>query len=106
MCDEQLGCVNCLDDSDCGETSFCVERTCAAGECSETPLVYGDATGDQTVDIFDIFCVLDGFQGVFDDCTIEEVDIAGCAPDGAVDILDIFAVLDAFVGIDGCCGGP
>ncbi|NOT02728.1 MAG: hypothetical protein HOP29_19160 [Phycisphaerales bacterium] len=59
---------------------------------------WGDTNNDGGVDIFDILCVLDGFAGVFSQCTFHEVDLTGAVPDALIDIFDILAVLDAFSG--------
>ncbi len=66
-----------------------------------TTAKWGDADRDGRISIFDLFCVLDGFRGNFNDCTLEDVDLTGAddVPDGAIDIGDIFAVLDAFRGL-------
>ena len=71
--------------------------------CSHSPSIYGDVNNDETVDLFDIFCVLEGFQGDFGTCRLPNVDIAPCTPDGIVDLFDLLGVLDAFGGVDACC---
>ena len=73
-----------------------------------TDRIYGDVNGDGAVDLFDIFCVLDGFVDDFSTCSKSNVDISPCpGGDGIVDLFDIFGVLDAFVGSDNCgCGTP
>ena len=77
---------------------------------------YGDVAGsggkcgpDGVVDLFDIFAVLDGFQGTFTaPCVSLSLDIAGadCVADGNIDLFDIFAILDAFADVDKCCVVP
>lgn len=73
----------------------------------------GDVNHDGTVDLFDILCVLDGFEGRFDRCTLVDVDVAPCfleRGDGTVRLEDILVVLEAFAGNDPCpppgCGAP
>ena len=72
----------------------------------------GDVNRDGTVDLFDILCVLDGFEGRFNRCTLVDVDVAPCfreRGDGEVNLGDIFVVLNAFEGNDPCppgCGSP
>ena len=43
--------------------------------------VFGDANLDMTVNILDIFCVLDGFIDRFEQCALENVDLEPCAGD-------------------------
>lgn len=66
---------------------------------------YGDLNKDGLVDLFDLFCVLKGFSGNFDDCTFEDTDVhPPCqGGDGTIDVFDLFAVLDAFSAIKPCC---
>ena len=52
---------------------------------------------DGSVDILDIFCVLDGFADRFTHCTPDQTDIAPCGGDDRIDVFDIFAVVDAFL---------
>ena len=58
------------------------------------------------IDLFDIFCVLDCFQGVFQNCPSDVCDLSAaggaCDGDGQVNIFDILAVLDAFAGAGTC----
>ena len=100
-CDEFGFCDRGLVPS-CDDGVFCTYDTCVDNACAFTPVVYGDADHDD-VDIFDIFCVLDGFAGEFETCALSGVDIGNCEADGVVDIFDIFGVLDGFVGLDPCC---
>lgn len=65
---------------------------------------FGDANGDDVVDILDILCVLDGFQGVSDHCSLRSMDLWPCDGDDVIDLGDIISVLDAFSGRDKCCG--
>lgn len=60
---------------------------------------WGDVDHDGDVSIFDIVCVLDGFQNVFTTCTLQGDDLQGTVPDRLVDVFDIMAVLDAFQGV-------
>lgn len=57
---------------------------------------WGDVNNVDAVNLFDIVCVLDGFQDIFANCTPEGVDLQGNVPNQDVDLFDIVAVLDAF----------
>ncbi|OWY63863.1 hypothetical protein B7486_50555, partial [cyanobacterium TDX16] len=63
---------------------------------SATTWRWGDVNDSTIVDVFDIVCVLDGFQDVFENCALEAVDLMGETPDRDVDLFDIMAVLDAY----------
>ncbi len=67
-----------------------------------SPQRYGDVDGNGVVNLFDLFCVLDAFSGVFEDCEPFEVDIEPCSGSGTIDLQDLFAVLNAFNDIDPC----
>lgn len=56
-----------------------------------------DNTGD--VSIFDIVCVLDGFQNVYNACSLYGDDLQLAVPDRLIDMWDILAVIDAFQGL-------
>ncbi len=60
---------------------------------------YGDGNDSGSVDVFDIVCVLDGFQSLFGQCSLFSTDQMGTAPDRLINIFDIIAVLDAFGGM-------
>lgn len=66
---------------------------------STTTWAWGDVNNSGGVDLFDIACVLDGFQSLHDNCSIYADDLRDNAPDRAIDIFDIVAVLDAFQGL-------
>ena len=109
----------CLVDDDCHDADVCTFDECVGGFCQDPPApnIYGDVDHNGTVNIFDIFRVLDGFSGDFSLCSFESVDIAPCQGDcddprdGIIDgdgdcvvnVSDLFAVLDGWVGIDPCC---
>jgi hypothetical protein len=63
---------------------------------SATTWLWGDVNDSTGVDIFDIVCVLDGFQDVYSQCALEAVDLMGQTPDRAIDLFDIMAVLDSY----------
>jgi len=122
-------CAPCVVDADCGDGVFCNGAeycdqygfcspasavvcddglVCTFDECSDdacafSASVYGDADHDGDVDLFDIFCVLDGFAGKFETCSLKDVDIGDCEANGVVDLFDIFGVLDGFMDVDPCC---
>lgn len=105
LCDEVNCDVQpCDDDGDCDDDNACTYDDCAFSTCSNAPSLYGDIDGVTGVDIFDILCVLDAFAGVFDTCSLNNVDLAPCPNgDGICDVFDILAVLDGFAGEQGCC---
>ena len=71
-----------------------------------TTWIWGDANGSAWVNLDDILLVLDGFRGVFDQATLENVDMYPCLPDGQIDADDILALLDAFQGFPFSAGCP
>lgn len=95
----------CTDQSECDDGEFCTFDQCVASACSIVENRYGDTNHDGKVDLSDILCVLDGFEGSFLNCSFADVDIAGCAADGDINLSDILAVLDAFAGDLACCAG-
>ena len=70
------------------------------------PFVWGDVTGDGLVNLDDILCILDGFQGSFANCPFRAVNLAQCLPDGIIDLFDILMVQDAFAGEPYPCASP
>jgi hypothetical protein len=70
------------------------------GASGATTWRWGDANNSGGVDVFDIVCALDGFQGLFTNCTAYGVDqSSGSAViPVTVDFSDVGAVLDAFSG--------
>lgn len=103
-CDSQSGCRNVDNAVTCDDQSLCtVDDRCTSGACTGTDNIYGDVNHDGQINLSDILCVLDAFQGDFSVCSLPDVDIAGCAPSGLIDLSDILAVLDAFEGTDPCC---
>lgn len=70
------------------------------------PFVWGDVTGDNRVELEDILCVLDGFQGRFPNCPFHAVNLAPCIPDDRIDLFDILMVQDAFGGDPFPCASP
>ena len=97
------GPMPCDSDAGCDDGLVCTYDRCVDSVCTYPPAVYGDVNGDETVDLPDILCVLDGFAGQFDKCSPDSLDIANCTPDGTIDLLDILAVLDGFAGRNPCC---
>ena len=80
--------------------------TVAAEEVAGTPLVsgaattglWGNADGLGDVNIFDIICVLDGYQNIFTQCSHYADDQSPGVPDRVIDLDDVLATLDAFSG--------
>jgi len=60
--------------------------------------LWGDSNNNAGVNIFDIICILEGFQANFSICTLYGDDLMGTVPNRAINIFDITAVLDAFGG--------
>jgi len=70
------------------------------GSAGATTWRWGDANHSGDVDVFDIVCGLDGFQGIFTNCTTHGVDQSagsGVIP-VTIDFADVTAILDAFSG--------
>lgn len=88
--------ASCETDANCVDGSACTEDRCTDGFCDNTPRTYGDVNSDGLIDLADILCVLDGFQGVFNHCTLQDVDLSPCVGNGSIDLVDILKVLDAF----------
>jgi len=96
--------IPCNVNADCNDGNGCTKNLCIANVCSNPPNIYGDVNHNDVVNIFDLFCVLEGFSGSFANCSFEDVDIEPCGGNVNLNIFDLFAVLDAFSGIDPCCG--
>jgi len=119
VCDEVDDvCVKaCTEHADCDDGNVCTRDRCGvnvAGGCRNRPIPIGDATGDGFITLADLFCVLNGFQGIFNQCTRSDDDVHGacpnpgdppCCPNGFINLGDLFTVLDGFAGEDACCGG-
>ncbi len=95
----------CTDDCECNDFSPCTWDVCVEGACGHTASRYGDVTGEGTVNLLDIFGMLDQMAGANNDSTLHVHDIYPCAGDGVVNLFDVFAALDAIAGVDPCCGG-
>jgi len=93
------------DEVDCNDNNVCTAETCVTGLCSSVPSAYGDVDHNESVNVFDLFCILDGFSGDFSVCAFTDSDLSPCSPNGTINIFDLVAVLDAFNGMDACCGG-
>ncbi len=96
----------CVDDRDCARQDVCHAGTCPAGTCVQVVNLYGDIDRNGSINLFDLFCVLEGFTGDFTNCTFDDVDIEPCVPNGTLNLLDLFAILDSFSGADPCCSAP
>jgi len=70
------------------------------------PFVWGDVNDDRIVDGFDLLCVLDGFAGIFVNCSFVAANLTPCVPDDIIDLFDIVAILDAFTGQPFPCAAP
>ncbi len=97
-------CADCVVDADCNDLDICTADVCNSPTCGSVPNIYGDVDFNNTVNLFDLFCVLDGFSGAFTgNCTFERLDIEPCTGNGSLNLFDLFAILDSFSGIDPCC---
>jgi len=85
----------------CAVDNACNQVACTSGVCVYTSVEYGnvDGSANQTPDLDDILCVLDGFG---DEGACPNGDLSPCAGDGGIDLDDILGVLDAFGGADPC----
>jgi len=104
----------CADGWDCGSPpDVCHHHKCAAGACDVEKHMYGDINYNGAINVFDLFCILDGFEGDFSICSFDQDDIHGscgpglsdCCPNGVINIFDLQAVLDVIAGTDPCCSG-
>ncbi len=73
---------------------------------SATTWLWGDANNNGIVNFVDITLVVQGFQGVFTDATLQAVDLEPCEPNGVIDFNDINNDVRAFQGLgfeaEGC----
>ncbi len=67
---------------------------------------YGDIDLNGTLNLFDLFCILDGFSGDFSQCSFADDDVEPCGGNASINLFDLFAVLDAFSGNHLCCRAP
>lgn len=100
-----VGC-ECFSDLGCNDGSVCTADSCSACLCVTSPNIYGDTNHNGTINLFDVFCVLDVIAGDFSSCGPGDADINPCTPDSSVNLFDLFAVLDSFSGVDPCCSTP
>jgi len=99
--------TTCVDNVDCDDGDVCTFDQCMGGSCLSFSNNYGDVDFNTTVNLFDLFCMLDGFGGKFGvrdpDCTFDRLDIEPCGGNSSLNLFDLFAILDSFSGIDPCC---
>ncbi len=99
------GVVSCPPVSNCDDSDICTFDQCVGSTCAHQVNIYGDVDFNNAVNLFDLFCVLDGFNGVFaGNCTFQRMDIEPCNGNNSLNLFDLFAILDAFSGTDPCCG--
>jgi len=85
-------------------TAYTVQAEITAGtpvgSGAATTWAWGNANNVDDVNVFDIICVLDGFQGIFTQCTPfgSDQNSGALAHPAAIDLDDILGVLDAFSG--------
>jgi hypothetical protein len=89
----------------CDDGDTCTNDACVDCLCEHSPRIYGDVDGNGVLNLFDIFCILEGIGGEFDTCSFADVDIEPCGGNGTLNLFDVFAVMAAIGGEDPCCGG-
>ncbi len=99
------GC-ECLSHSGCDDGNPCTADLCTDCVCSADDVIYGDVDNNGTINLFDLFCVIDAFAKDYEICTLEQADIEPCNGNGTINLQDLFAVLDAFSDLDPCCITP
>jgi len=89
----------------CDDDDSCTCDSCdpTDGTCAHDGNSSGDLDCNGVINLFDLFCVLDGFAGDFSTCTFANVDRQPCGGNGVINLFDLFAVLDTFNGVDPCC---
>ncbi len=99
-------CDECVaDDVDCNDQNICTFDKCDIAVCAYEVNGYGDVDHNGTVNLFDLFCILNCFADEFEgNCTFLRCDIDPCAGNGTINLQDLFAVLNAINDIDPCCG--
>lgn len=68
--------------------------------------LWGDVNNDSAVDLDDILCITAGFGGDFTTCSLQNLDLFPCEPNGFIDLDDILVVIDAFAGKPFPCAIP
>ena len=109
ICDPAAGCQ--LGEDPCEDSNPCSADICDEGfnTCSHEEYAYGnvdrnrDPQGGDVINLFDVFCILDGIAGDFSLCAFEQDDVHPCGGNDEINVLDVIAVLDALQGIDPCC---
>ncbi len=99
----------CVDADDCDDMDACTQNECNVGNCNNPQRKYADVDNNGTINLFDLFCVLDGFADIFTPpCTKTNVDIEPCTGNGTINLSDLFGVLNAFSDINpcACSAGP
>ncbi len=102
---EFQGGIPCPALSTCDDGDVCTFDECVDLTCFSVVAQYGDVDGNSSVNLFDLFCVLDGFAGDFSTCPRHAGDIEPCGGNNSLNVFDLFAILDSFNGVDPCCGG-
>ena len=102
---EEITCVSdceCVDDEECSDSYVCTFDSCVGGVCTYTQSAYGDLDCNDTINIFDLLCVLQCFSGNCSCCCINDCDINPCEGNDTINIFDLLAVLGAFAGNNAC----
>jgi hypothetical protein len=108
----QWGTVHVGDRPIVPSTAYTVQAEVTAGtpigSANATTWAWGNANNVDDVNVFDIVCALDGFQGTFANCTPFGVDqnSGAVAHPVTIDLGDVLAILDAFSGTAYTDGTP
>ncbi len=92
----------CESVAECNDGNACTFDSCDGQSCSQVQRKYGDVDGNGTINLFDLFCVLNGFADDFANCALTNVDMEPCEGNDVINLLDLFAVLNAFGEADPC----
>ncbi len=108
ICDEinDVCLEQCVTNADCDDGNVCTWELCNAGDCLYSIRPYGDIDRNFTLNLFDVFCVLELIGGTTPsdpDCVKRNADIVPCEGDDVLSLFDIFGVLNAIGGADPCC---
>ncbi len=96
--------TGCSQDCQCPDPDSCFFGQCNAGACESVPNIFGDIDHNGTVNLIDLFCMLEGLAADFSTCSSDDMDIEPCGGNGTINLPDLFAVLNAFSDVDPCCG--
>ncbi len=67
---------------------------------------WGDLDANGTVNLDDLFCILNAFVDDFSTCSMADADIHPCTPNGTINLNDLFYILGAFLDEEFPCASP